>query len=603
VLRLLVSLTFLIIGIVAATAQNARLAEEYFRSGEYEKAAFMFKQLYDKSPANDYYLNRFIDSKIALDQYEDALDIVQKAIKADPNTVSYYVSLGMIYERQGETEKSEKEYLRAIEKMPPDRFQINRLANAFMSQTKYDLAIEAFRKGSDLLNDDGIFAYNLAELYRRKGEREEMMRYYLFAVEINPQRLPNVKSIFSRELKNEDLRSLLGIIYERISETEDVHDVYPELLEWVFIQQKDYKNALRQVKSLDRKRQENGFRVYQLANTASFSGSYEEAIDAYEYILNEKGPQCPYYVASKQQLLDCKRRQLADLRELNAFTMEELESEYVSFLDEYGRNRETAPFMVEWAKLSARYMDDLEKAITILNDVISMGGVNKYVTANAKLQLGDYYLIKGEIWEATLLYSQVDKAFKEELLGEEARYRNAKLSYYAGDFEWAQEQFDIMKVATSKLIANDALDLSIFIMDNLNLDTTAMPLSMYARAELLNFQNKFEEAFIALDSIVTMFPEHSLEDDIYYLKAKVYRNQGKFDLAEEYYTKVIENFSEGIRADNSIFELAGVYEKELERTTDAQILYEKLFIDYSNSTFAVEARKRYRLLRGDDLPN
>lgn len=563
----------------------------------------MFKQLYDGNPSSDYYLNRFIDSKVAVNEYQDALKVVQHAIKANPNTVSYYVSLGTIYERLGEEDKSEKEYRNAIKKMSPDRFQINRLANAFMSQTKYDLAIEAFKRGAELLNDDGIFAYNLAELYRRKGDREEMMQYYLYAIEINPQRLPNVKSIFSRELKEEDLRTLLGIIYGRISEVEDEFDIYPELLEWVFIQQKDYKNALRQVKSLDRKRQENGFRVYQLANTASFSGAYDEAIEAYEYIISNKGPQSPYYVASKQQLLDCKRRQLADLRELNAVTMEELEKEYVAFLDEYGRNRETAPFMVEWAKLAARYMNDLDKAISILEEVISMGGVNKYVLANGKLQLGDYYLIKGDIWEATLLYSQVDKAFKEELLGEQARYRNAKLSYYAGDFEWAQEQFDILKVATSKLIANDALDLSIFIMDNLNLDTTALPMSMYARAELLNFQNKYGEAFTTLDSIVELFPEHSLEDDIYYLKAKVYRNQGKLDLSEDFYLKVIESFSEGIRADNSIFELADMYEKEMGRTEDAQTLYEKLFIDYSNSTFAVEARKRYRLLRGDDMPN
>lgn len=586
---------------LSLSAQNARLAEEYFRSGEYEKAAIMYKQLYDKSPTSDFYLNRYLDAKIALDDLDEALDVVRNAIGKNPGTVSLYVSLGMIYERIGEIDKAEAEYERAISRLPADQFQVARLANAFVSQTKYDLAIAAYEKGGSLLGDDNIFAFNLAELYRRKGEKAPMMRYYILALETNPAQMNNIRSIFSRELDQEDLRELQALIYERIQELGDAGNMYPEMLEWVFIQRKDYKNALRQVKSLDRRLQENGMRVYQLGNTASFAGAYDEAIEAYDYIIQEKGRQSPYYVAAKQQLLDCKRRQLVAMRELNAITMDELEKEYEAFLAEYGRNRETAAFMVEWASLEARYVNDLEKAISILQEVVEMGGVNKYVLANAKLQLGDYYLIKGEIWEATLLYSQVDKEFKEEYLGEEARFRNARLSYFAGDFEWAQEQFDILKVATSRLIANDALDLSVFIMDNLNLDTTALPLSLYAQAELLNFQNKYDEAFAKLDSIVMLFPEHSLEDDIYYLKAKVYRNQKKFDLAEANYKRVIEDFPEGIRGDNAMFELAELYENELSRPGEAQALYEKLFIDFSNSTFAVEARKRFRRLRGDEL--
>lgn len=601
-LRHFIILILFILPITGTIAQNARLAEEYFRSGEYEKAAIMYRQLYEKSPVSDFYLNRYLDAKIALNDLDEALEVVRSAIGRDPGAVSLYVSLGMIYEKTGEQAKAEAEYNKAISKLPPDQFQINRLANAFMSQTKYDLAIQCYEKGGQLLGDGGIFAYNLAELYRRKGEKEPMMRHYLYALEMNPQQFHNVKSIFSRELDEEDLRVLQALIYERIQETGDAGSVYPEMLEWVFIQRKDYKNALRQVKSLDRKLQENGVRVYQLANTASFAGAFDEAIEAYDYIIKEKGRQSPFYVAAKQQLLDCKRRQLVALRELNAFSMEALQNEYRSFLDEYGKNRETAPFMVEWASLEARYVNDLDKAISILQEVVAMGGVNKYVMANAKLQLGDYYLIKDDIWEATLLYSQVDKEFKEEMLGEEARFRNARLSYFAGDFEWAQEQFDILKVATSKLIANDALDLSVFIMDNLNLDTTALPLSMYAQAELLNFQNKYKEAFTKLDSIPILFPEHSLEDDIYYLKARVHRDQKDFEKAEYYYKLVIDKFADGIRGDNAMFELAEIYENELSRTDDAKALYEKLFIDYSNSTFAVEARKRFRVLRGDDLP-
>lgn len=586
---------------LALKGQNARLAEEYFRSGEYEKAAMMFGQLYQKSPSSDYYLNRYLDAKLALKDFDGALNTVQDAIAKNPGVPALHVSLGGIYERKGELEKAEKAYRKAIETLPPDQYQITRLATAFMNQTKYDLAIETYKKGGQLINQPTSFAFNLAELYRRKGEQKEMMRQFLLALEHMPQQINTVKNIFSRELKDEELQELQVMIYERIQERGDAGNVYPEMLEWVFIQRKDYKNALRQVKSLDKRNQENGIRVYQLANSASFAGAYDEAIEAYDYILKEKGRQSPYYVAAKQQLLEAKRKQLQSLRSLDSLSMHELEGEYEAFLADYGRNRETAPFMLEYAALEARYLDDMPKAIAILEEVIEMGGVNKYVQANAKLQLGDYYLIEGDIWEATLLYSQVDKAFKEELLGEEARFRNARLSYFAGDFEWAQAQFDILKTATSRLISNDAMDLSVFIMDNLNLDTTALPLSMYAEAELLRFQNKYDASFAKLDSISILFPEHSLEDDVYYLKAKLYREMEEFLLAEENYRIVVEKFIEGIRGDNAMYELAEMYETHMDRKEEAMSLYERLFIEFSSSTFAVEARKRYRALRGDEL--
>ena len=599
--QLVLMIVVLLVSAVDALSQNARLAEEYYRTGEYEKAAIVFKQLYDKSPTSDYYLNRFIDSKMALNDYDEALELIQTAIKRDPKVVSLYVQLGSIYERLGKVDEANAEYRRAIDNMPSDQFQINRLANAFMTQTKYELAVEVYLEGNKMLKDDGLFAFNLAELYRRMGEREEMMRYYLIALEMNPSQINNVRNIFSRELTDEDLRTLQALIYERIQVLGDEGELYPELLEWVFIQRKDYKNALRQVKSLDRKYMENGSRVYQLGSTASFAKAYDEAIEAFDYIIKEKGPTSPYYVAAKQQLLDNKRKQLAEKRALNEVALDELEREYISFLEEYGRNRETASFMAEWAALEARHRNNIDKAIEILEEILDMGSVNKYVMANAKLQLGDYYLIKGDIWEATLLYSQVDKEFKEEFLGEQARFKNARLSYFAGDFEWAQEQFDILKVGTSKLIANDALDLSVFIMDNLNLDTTAAAMSLYAEAELLFFQNKNTEAFSKLDSVLTEYPEHFLEDDVYYLKAKINRKEGRYDLAQELYEKVIADYAEEIRGDNAMFELADMLENELDRPQEAMPLYERIFIDFSGSTFAVEARKRYRALRGDKL--
>ena len=231
----------------------------------------------------------------------------------------------------------------------------------------------------------------------------------------------------------------------------------------------------------------------------------------------------------------------------------------------------------------------------------SFAGVTPEVRANVKIDLGDYYLIKGDIWESTLLYSQVDKAFKEGVLGERARYRNAMLSYYNGDFEWAQQQFDILKAATSKLISNDAIDMSVFIMDNLGLDTTAVPLQLYAKAELMVYQNRYDEAFKVLNKIENDFPGHGLKDDLMYIKAQIHRRKKEYAQAETLLQAIITDHTEEIRCDNAMMELAEMYQNILGETEKAKDLYERIFLEFSDSTFAVEARKRFRILRGDEI--
>ena len=332
---------------------------------------------------------------------------------------------------------------------------------------------------------------------------------------------------------------------------------------------------------------------------ASNAGDYDAALLAYDYIVNEIGTSSTYYIDARKESLHTQRDKIVKGRK---FTQEELvvlREGYAAFVDEMGSNGQTAQVLTEWAELEALYLDNVMGAIEILEKVTVLSSINRFILNNAKLDLGDYYLITGEIWEATLLYSQVDKEFREDYLGELARYKNAKLYYYNGDFEWSQAQFDILKSATSRLISNDAIDQSVFIMDNLGLDTTPVPLQMYARAELLSFQNKYEEAFAVLDSIILLFEGHQLQDDIWYLKAKTYSRQRNYDQAIEMYTAVYTNYPEDIRADNAIMELATLYDIYLGDKDKAMPLYEKLFTEYTGSTLAVDARKKFRILRGD----
>lgn len=598
-MRIFLTMFFLSLFFILS-AQDSRLAQQYYRDGEFEKAAVLYEKLFKVSNNNDFYFGRFVECLLALEQYEECEKVIKKQLKKTPKNVLLYVTYGKLFERQFKDKEATAQYEKAIEYLDKNRVNVTRLANSFTSLTKYELAIATYEKGAALLRDEQIFAYNLGDLYRRKGDTPKMIESYLNSLSTTPDRINSLKTTFQRYLLPEDYDELRKQLYTRIQEDNNALH-YPELLAWVFIQRKDYKNALRQVKALDRRLKENGGRIYRLAEIAANDKDYDAAITAFDYIVSQKGPTCPFYLDAQRESLRNKRFKLVDGYSYTKEELLALEQEYEQFLDEFGRTKMTASITLELANLEAFYLNNLDKAIKLLDELINYPGVDRRIQADAKLALADFYLMKSERWEATLLYSQVDKAFKEDLVGHEARFRNAKLSYYMGDFQWAQDQFNILKASTSKLIANDALDLSVFIMDNLGLDSTTTALEMYAQADLLVFQNRFEDAFNKLDSLRILFPNHDLEDDILYLKSRIYGKKRDYTQMASILQEIIDKHTEGIRADNALYELAGLYEIHLNDLEKAKQLYETLFIDFSGSTFAVEARKQYRRLRGDDV--
>jgi tetratricopeptide (TPR) repeat protein len=580
-------------------AQDINLAAQYFANAEYEKAATVYGQLLERDSRNDYVLGRYVECLLQLEQYEEAEKTIKKQIKKDPENGLLYLTYGNIYDQQGKETEAKEQWERAISKMQPDNNSIVRIANQFMASSHYELAIKAYERGGELLKEPKIFAMNLAELHRRTGDTPKMIDAYIDGVSNDPRQLNTVQFYLARFLSPDDFTTLQSKLYERMQTDESAELV--ELLAWSFVQRKDFKNALRQFKALDQRLNEPGHRIMKLAADAADSKDFETAIAAYEYIVQEKGSLSPYFYQAKMEGLRSRRRKITETVNYTPEDLRVIETEYANFANQHGSNRQTAQLLIEWAEMEALYINDLAKATTLLSQLIEVPGLDRATQARAKINLADYYIMAGERWESTLLYSQVDKEFKEETLGQEARFKNAKLAYFNGDFQWAQAQFDVLKASTSKLISNDAIDLTVFIMDNLNLDTTADAITLYAGAELLVYQNRFEEAIRRLDTLRINFPDHSLQDDIYYLQAQIAEKRRNYDTALQLYKKVADNYPEDIRADNSLYAMAQLYENRLNNPDKAKELYEKIFKDYSGSVFAVDARKRFRVLRGDKV--
>ncbi|MCS6819704.1 MAG: tetratricopeptide repeat protein, partial [Chitinophagales bacterium] len=313
------------------------------------------------------------------------------------------------------------------------------------------------------------------------------------------------------------------------------------------------------------------------------------------------GKQNPLYFSARTELLNCRKEKISKRINVSTQDLLALKQAYEDFIEEAGRGFQSAQSMKELAELYVFYLHDVQAAIKLCEEIIQMPGISQQLRNKTKLLLGDCLLIDGDIWESSLLYGQVDKQEKDSPLGEEARFKNAKLSYFKGDFEWAQTQLEALKASTSEFISNDAINLSVFIIDNLGLDSITTPLQMFAQAELLLYQNKLDQAYAKLDSIKLLYPGHELYDDILYTQAKIYCDKKQFLQAVPLLEEIIKYYKKDLKGDDATFLLAEIHEQYLNNKDKARELYQSIITDFENSLLVIEARKRFRQLRGDKI--
>ncbi len=217
------------------------------------------------------------------------------------------------------------------------------------------------------------------------------------------------------------------------------------------------------------------------------------------------------------------------------------------------------------------------------------------------MELSDILVFDEKFNQALIYYSQIQKKVQNDKLAQEARFKVARTSYYKGDFEWAQVQLDVLKKSASQLIANDAMQLSLMIRDNTLEDSTQTALKKFAKADLLALQNKNAEAIAVLDDILTNHKGEKIEDEALLQQAKLFEKTEQFTQAEVNYNKIIELYKDDILADDAHYRLAILYEGILQNPQKAKELYEQIIFTFKDSIYFVDARKRFRSLRGDAI--
>lgn len=572
-------------------AQNEQLAINYFDKGEFEKAIISFDELLKNQQGNSFYFQKIIESYQQLQQYDQADKRLQERY-AKYKQPSLLVEIGYNYQLQKDAGKAKKFYEQAISKINENPSNVYAVANTFEKKVLLEYALESYNLAIKL-EPKFKFNYQMAVIYGQLGKMDLMIDTFLeeaYANQNNTIMIQNQLSRFMTEEAEETFNTALRkALLVRAQKNQDIF--WNQFLSWFFVQQKDYAKAFIQEKAIYRRDPESFSNIVNLAELAMEENEEETAKEIFAFVL-ENTQDLDLQIRAHYFLMESKI-QKAPEKEYPA-----IKSELDLLVKKYGISPYTLSLQILQAHFATFNLKNPEEGKTILKRALELP-LNKYQTADVKMELADILLYEEKFNQALIYYSQIEEDLKNDAVGHEASLKAAKTSYFKTDFEWALKQFKELKSASTQLIANDALELFLLINDNTVADSTQVGLKKFARGDYLLYQNKNKEALEQFQSILKEYKGQEIEDETLLRIGETYEKLGDYNAALAQYQGIIDNHKDGIYIDEALYFSAEIYNKKLKDTDKAKALYEQILFNHEDSIYFVEARKKFRQLRGD----
>ena len=583
-----------LISFLKLSAQEDLLARNYMQQGAYEKAAILYEGLVEKTPGNTNLVTSLVEAYQQLEQYDKAQEVLLKTLALSKSLGFLKVDLGYNYQLQGQDTEAQQLYTEILDQVRENPPLANMVGRNFKNYSLLDQAATAYTIAKEAGLNSIYLNVELARIYGEQGKIEQMFDAYINLILENDRYQSLAQRSFNdfitEDTENEANQIFRKLLLKRLQE--DPNLLYNRLLSWLFIQQQEYNKAFIQEKAIAR-RNNNLNGVFTLAAVAVENEAYDLASTIYEYLVAQ-APSDEMRLFAHQELLDLR------ILKNDSEDFQAIQTEFKSLLNQFGKTTETLELQTKYAHFLAFNQDKKEEASAFLKETLDLK-LNRFQEARVKMELADILVLEERFNAALIYYSQIQKNLKDNVLAQEARFKVAKTSYYKGDFEWAKTQLKVLKSSAEQLIANDAQDLYLLITDNTVDDSTQTALKTFARADLLLFQNKQDEALEVYNTLLAEHKDKAIEDETLLEQAKLFELKGLFDLAAQNYRLILEKHGDDILADDAHYRLGNLYADQLQQPEKAKEQYESIIFNFADSIFYVDAQQKYRKLRGDAI--
>ena len=602
-------------GIAQENSIDFKLANSYYLKGDYEKAILYYNKLSENENTLENIYQYYKSSLLELQEFKSAEKLCKRLQKKQPENLTLLVDLGIIYALDDKESKKTQQFEKSINSINSNSsFQnISNLGLAFQKINDLNRALIVYKTGEKFNeNNPYIFHDKIAFIYNKQGNSSAMMDTYLELLDQSEKFLSSVQSglsnsiDFDLQLKEKEL--LRKKLIQKVQKNSK-SIVYVQLLAWYYLLNNDYDNAFVQVKAVDKKLNRDQQELLNLGQTALNNNNYQIAIKCFDEVLVNTQSTERNFKAKNLRLRAIKEK-IIFKSQISLTELNELKVDYLLTLDQLNQsgnspniNKRKYELLKDLSNIEAYYLNDISSAKQHLELAMNLRDIKEIDLASLKLQFADLLVLENNIWEASLKYMQIENQFKNDPLGHKAKFKNAQVYYFTGEFDWCQAQLEVLKASTSKLIANDALELSILITDNYNMDTSKIAMKLFAKADMLTIQHKNKEAIEIYDSIFNRFKNHSLNDEIILRKANILINLQEYDSAITQLQIIEKDYSESILIDKALFLIGETYEIKLKNIDLAKTYYKKILFNYPGSIYLVESRNRFRKLSGNTNEN
>lgn len=581
---------FLLISVLSFSQNESSLAESYYKEAAYKKAIPLYQKLVKSNSFNTFYSKRLITCYQEIGLFDKSHEHITNLLQQNSYQTFWYVELGFNYQKQQKDSLAVIQYQKAIDAIKSNPNIGGITGRFFKENSLLDYAVKAYELTMEL-NQYANYEFQLAIIYGEQGEVDKMFNSYLNLIEANADHVGAVQRIASNYI-TENPNNTYNIALRKAlikKLVQNPNTTWNKILSWLYTNQEEYQKAFIQEQAIFKRESEGVSRLVTLGKVAYSNQVFDVSKDVFHFVLNNS--------VSIDNKLEAELFLLKIARENKPENAVDL---FKNTLNTYGYTVNTILIQKEYADFLTFTLNQSDKAKTILENALKLN-LSKFEKARIKLKLGDIFVFTNQFNSALVLFSQVQSQLKNHPLGQQARFKVAEASFFKNDFKWAKTQLKVLKGSTSQLIANDAADLFLIISDNEPRDSLSTGLSDFAKAKLLSYQNKNKEAISVYNIILDRFKGQNIEDEALLELAKLYSKETLFNDALNVLQKLINIDKNGIFVDDAYYIIAEIYKNNIKDREKALEYYQKIIFEQASSIYLVEARKKFRLLRGDNI--
>ena len=345
------------------TSQNLRIAQNYYENGELEKALVSFEELYKSNKANSQAIIGLAKCYRQLERYDEAVDILEKSFKINPKRAEFLLECAVthnIAKNKAKTKDFENAVINFVKDNPD---QGSYLGRKFKTYNMLQPAITCYKIAmQENLNLN--YNYEIGQMYGELGDYEGMFSSYIDHMLERPEYIMTIKRRMD-EFITEDPKNEANVMFRKtlLKKNQEQPDVfYNELLSWLFIQQKQFRKAFLQEKAIYKKTDDGMLQLLNLAVNAKKSEVYDIAEEALNFVIENN------------ELENFTLKAYQELQQLHIITYNksrytEIEEQYITLFDTYGKDENTLPLVLDYAHFLGFKQNKKQEAITFLKPI------------------------------------------------------------------------------------------------------------------------------------------------------------------------------------------------------------------------------------------